>query len=361
MRAAAAYKQFAHQPRKFKAPQPDKDGVSPPDKGIPLPIGSKPEKPRTVKLETAAPRPLTNPAGRPSKVVDEDTTTIWDVAGRATEGELKGWTLEPVDFVVCKWFAWSAEYPETEVFGQAKPDEKKEDAIKEIAGAAEFLRLLPKPFATLKAVDAKARTVTLLIEGETVAKGWPVEPDAEVKVMGWWGRLEQLKPDDRVWVWMKLNRKKEPVSICMIADEPSEQDIHGDGLVVLSINKENVTFTTKKQPNRTLDAGNATIVFDQKKRSIEELELAQKLFVQTAGQTARLIVSPTVFEEHRKSQKDHLLVLWIKDGLPGRSVSNMSLVASSKSSSTTRGCNGLGRSRVAMSFTFRPSRRSRRS
>src|SRR6266404_5189077 len=42
--------------------------------------------------------------------------------------------------------------------------------IKEIAGTAEFLRLLPKPFATLKAFDAKARTVALLFEGEKVAK-----------------------------------------------------------------------------------------------------------------------------------------------------------------------------------------------
>src|SRR5439155_21003239 len=90
--------------------------------------------------------------------------------------------------------------------------------IKEIAGTAEFLRLLPKPFATLKALDAKARTVTLLFEGEKVAKVWPVEPDAELLVSGWWGRLEQLQPGARVWTWLKLDRKKNPMSVVLLAD-----------------------------------------------------------------------------------------------------------------------------------------------
>ena len=86
---------------------------------------------------------------------------------------------------------------------------------------------MPKPFATLQAIDLKNRTVTLLIEGEKTAKVWPVEPDAELKVAGWWGRPEQFRPGERVWVWLKLDRKKEPISIVMLADEASERDIHG--------------------------------------------------------------------------------------------------------------------------------------
>jgi hypothetical protein len=86
--------------------------------------------------------------------------------------------------------------------------------------------LLPKPFATLKATDLKAHTVTLLLDGEKVAKVWPVEPDAEVKVAGFWGRLDQFKPGQRVWVWLKLDRKKNPVSVIMLADERSEEYIH---------------------------------------------------------------------------------------------------------------------------------------
>ncbi len=105
------------------------------------------------------------------------------------------------------------------------PDAKK--AVKEIAGTAEFLRLLPKPFATLQGVDPVKRTVTLLLDGEKQAKEWTVEPDAEVKVAGWWGRLDQFRSGQRVWVWLKLDRKKKPVSVVMLADELSEFDFHG--------------------------------------------------------------------------------------------------------------------------------------
>ncbi len=210
----AAYRPVASPPRKYRAPRPDKDGVSPPDPGTP-PAGGADLKPRTLT------------GFKDSKVgpLDRDTTSEWDVAGRCVRGELKGWTLEPVDAVVCKWFAWSAEYPDTEVFGDGQG--AKPAAVKEVAGTAEFLRLLPKPFATVKAVDATARTVTLLADGEAEPKTWPLEPDAEVKVGGWWGRLDQFRPGDRVWAWLKLDRKKAPVSVVMLADEVTEFDMHG--------------------------------------------------------------------------------------------------------------------------------------
>jgi hypothetical protein len=231
-RSCGAYKPVAHQPRKFKMPKPDKDGVSQPDDGVPLPLGSEAKKPHRVELENATPGPPTDPKGRPSTVVSKDPATKWDVTGRGVSGALKGWTLEPVDCVVCKWFAWAAEYPDTEVGSDAKPEPKPaaksdpEDALSSAAGSAELLRLLPKPFATLKAFDAKARTVTLLLDGEKVAKVWPLEPDAEVKVAGFWGRPEQFKPDQRVWVWLKLNRQKHPTAVVMLADERSEEYIH---------------------------------------------------------------------------------------------------------------------------------------
>jgi len=228
--SAGGYRPIVHQPRKWKAPAPDKDGVSPPDAGVPLPEGAKELPPRKVNL-------VIGPYKGRSGVLTEGNTDEWDIAGRCTAGELKGWTLEPVDAVVCKWFAWSAEYPDTAVHGEppAKP-------AKMVAGTAEFLRLLPKPFATVKAVDAKARTVTLLADGETEAKTWPLEPDAEVKVGGWWGRLEQFHPGDRVWAWLKLDRKKAPISVAMLADEVTEFDMHGS----LKKAKEKSKFTAEE-------------------------------------------------------------------------------------------------------------------
>lgn len=57
--------------------------------------------------------------------------------------------------------------------------------IKEVAGVAEFLRSVPKHFATLQAVDAARRRVTLLVEGDQLAKTWELASDAEVKIFGW--------------------------------------------------------------------------------------------------------------------------------------------------------------------------------
>lgn len=209
--ASAAYFPIASQPRKWKGPNPDKAGVSPRDDGQPLPDGKAiPEKEVTLSNSFVGP---TTPK----------TESRWEPDGRAYGGELNGWTLAPVESVVCKWFAWSAEYPETEMAG-----EKNVEKEKPISGIAEFLRLLPKPFGLVNAVDAKARTVSLLLDGEKTAKVWPVEPDAEVWVSGTWGRFEQLKADDKVWVWLKLNRGKQPVAVAMIADEVSADFLRHD-------------------------------------------------------------------------------------------------------------------------------------
>lgn len=207
---ASAYFPVARQPRKWKAPKPNKDGVSPPDAGELLP-GDKELPPKEVKLVVKG-----------GAIIDEVTESKWGIDGRAYEGPLRGWTLDPVDdCVVCKYFAYVSDYR----VPPAPPAPAAKD--KPIAGTAEFLRLLPKPFGVVKAIDVKGRTVSLLLDGEKTAKVWPVEPDAEVWVSGTWGRLEQFKPDDKVWVWLKLDRKKQPVSVAMMADATSAADIRG--------------------------------------------------------------------------------------------------------------------------------------
>ncbi len=222
-RTASAYRPLASQPRKYKAPSPDASGVSKPDEGVPTPVGTPIVAPRKLTLTLA----LKDSVGR---YQDAETKSFWDVAGRCVAGELKDWTLEWVDSVQVNWFAWAAEYPDCSIFAAEKTNPptpaEANKAMKSIAGTAEFLRLLPKPFATIKSIDSKANSVTILADGEKEPKTWPLEPDAEVKVNGWWGKLDQFKPGDRVWVWLKLDRKKNPVSIVMLADEISEFDMH---------------------------------------------------------------------------------------------------------------------------------------
>jgi hypothetical protein len=51
-----------------------------------------------------------------SPFVDKETGSHWDIAGRAVDGKLKGWTLTWLDGTQVKWFAWAAEYPESSIF-----------------------------------------------------------------------------------------------------------------------------------------------------------------------------------------------------------------------------------------------------
>jgi hypothetical protein len=80
-----------------------------------LPVARPPEK------DAGAPRTLTlakdekTPA---APFVDKETGSHWDIAGRAVEGELKGWTLDWLDSVQVKWFAWAAEHPHTTLAGK---------------------------------------------------------------------------------------------------------------------------------------------------------------------------------------------------------------------------------------------------
>jgi hypothetical protein len=101
---ASAFLGEASAPRKYEGPHPNEDGEAPPDKE---PEG--PKKPITLQLD------IKNPAG---PFVDKETGSRWDVAGRAVEGELKGWTLTWLDSTQVKWFAWAAEYPQSSIYGK---------------------------------------------------------------------------------------------------------------------------------------------------------------------------------------------------------------------------------------------------
>lgn len=65
-----------------------------------------------------APRSLTfvrDGNSRRAPFRDRETGSLWGIEGRAVEGPLKGKTLRWLPGVQCRWFAWAAEYPETEL------------------------------------------------------------------------------------------------------------------------------------------------------------------------------------------------------------------------------------------------------
>jgi hypothetical protein len=234
--------------------------------------------------------------------VDQETRSHWDIAGRAVEGPMKGWTLKWLDGTQVKWFAWSAEYPKTSVYGVPRKEQAKI-----ISGSSEYLRSLPKRFATLRGVDVGRHQVSLEIEGESLAKVWPLTQEAEIKVSGWWGRVEQLRVGDRVWVWFALDRRKQPMAICMVADELSEQDMHGNGVTLVRQAEDSITIKTGEKAERTLKTA----------KDVGVLPIGKNIFVQSSGNTARIVADAATFENMRTQQKSMLRKRWEEEGLPG--------------------------------------------
>jgi hypothetical protein len=202
---------------------------------------------------------------------------------------------------------------------EAKKDDKKPDAkeaLKEIAGSAEFLRAIPKKFAAFKKADLKQRTVTLRLEGEGADKAWPLTPDAEIKIQGWWGRLSQLSEEEKVWVWFHVDRTKKPVAIFMLSDDWSEQDIHGGGCLVKSaagklvlkphIGKEfELPMTTSLRRDGKVEF------------SKEPAKEGERLFVRKFP-NEMVLWDAKSFEARRAAQRATLeSEWWNKEGLPG--------------------------------------------
>ena len=60
--------------------------------------------------------------------LDRATGSRFDITGRAVSGPLKGRTLRWLDATQCRWFAWAAEYPRTELFAPPKSQAAPGDA-----------------------------------------------------------------------------------------------------------------------------------------------------------------------------------------------------------------------------------------
>lgn len=200
-----------------------------------------------------------------------------------------------------------------------KPPSGKQlnDKIKEIAGRAEVLMSVRKEFATLQAVNPARNRVTLLLDGEKLPKAWDLVPDAEIKRAGWWARLDQLTLGDRVWVWFRINRHKEPIAVLMLADELSEQDIHGPGVKVEARDDQTVTIKPVKGMTWKLQAAGIFRGAQPTLSPIDNLKGGEQVYLQSAGYQARLLFDRDAFEAERSKQKAALRQRWIEQGLPG--------------------------------------------
>ncbi len=200
----------------------------------------------------------------------------------------------------------------------AEPANPVEKNSMEIAGTAEFLRSVPKRFATLQAVDAGKGRVTLLADGEKQPRDWPVVPDAEIKVAGWWGRLDQFMPGQRVWAWFRTDRAKQPVAVAMLADELSEQDIRGGVLAVVEATASRLTVKSPRGAAWQLAVGAETQCFRGKESvAASDLKAGDRVYVCSDGGRARLVLDPAAFAARQAEQQALLRKRWTEQGLPG--------------------------------------------
>ena len=286
--------------------------AAPPNKGT--------EKPRMVTLELNATVPT-------APFIDKETGSHWDIAGRAVDGELQGWTLTWLEGVQVKWFAWAAEYPETSIYGGgfAQSDDKPIIGKKvDIAGPLGNLDGTSRHFAILKAAEPRRQVVSLLIDGESEPSEWPVIPSAELWCSGWWGRLDQFAVGDRVWVWFKTDRDKHPIAVSLLADELSEQDLYAPVRVkaVNNLSSDHATAileTAKggKSALRTVKLAKAEFFRGDARTAFDGLKVGETVHVQTMGENARLILDVTAFATRRAEQKTLLRQRWVDEGLPG--------------------------------------------
>lgn len=128
--------------------------------------------------DAKTPQPVTltidsKPSSTP--FTDRETNSHWDIAGRAISGELKGKTLRWLAGVQCRWFAWAAEYPETEVYDTAAPPAPKLESDDSVSQGATG-RVLESNLAQDAAADNNQQKSSPPLEAVIVA-AQDVTPD----------------------------------------------------------------------------------------------------------------------------------------------------------------------------------------
>ncbi|MFO0812499.1 MAG: DUF3179 domain-containing (seleno)protein [Gemmatales bacterium] len=317
-KTAAAYVPYASPPRKFVAPKPNADGISPAQpeqKGLPN------DRPVTLRYQPSNEFPN-------APYVDADTNSHWDVTGRAVDGKYKSWTLAWIDSVQVKWFAWSMEYPTTQIYGKEgktaeAPAAPLNDKVKAIAGTAEFLKSVPKVEVIFNSYHASSRTVSFFpVQADaghatsltlSSAANARLTPDAEVKRHGWWARPEQFEPNEKVWVWYKTDRHGNRVAISMMMDELSRQEMQGGGLTVTS--KENDRITLEGLKSKMVVAANIQLMRGPQFQLHSDIRKNDKLYLSTRHDS--YLYDQEAFDTLKTRQKQWLRNQWSSHGLPG--------------------------------------------
>ena len=155
--------------------------------------------------------------------MDHETFSHWTIEGRAVEGPLKGKTLTWLPGVQCKWFAWAAEYPKTEIYsGVEKHAEVSEPLVaKLIEGERLDWDKLVK--TTGYVVEKDRASVTVFTDSDQKEHRLALTPHTEFHVDGAWGSITDFRPNQDVFLIATTNEKKELVAVHALVDGLSLQ------------------------------------------------------------------------------------------------------------------------------------------
>jgi hypothetical protein len=105
----------------------------------------------------------------------------------------------------------------------------------------------------------------------------------------------------------------------MLADDLSEQDMHGDGLGVKSIDKEKIVLTSAKDKTREIPRNASSYLRKNAPADLAELKPNDRVFLRLPDKCPpkTQLLDRDSFEKLRMAQKQNLRGRWLKVGLPG--------------------------------------------
>ncbi len=211
-----------------------------------------------------------------------------------------------------------------------KPPKDPTDPKQIVLDRSSFLRTAVKAYAVYLGSDPAKGELVMRKEGEAEGKAFAIDPDAEVRVRGYWGGLGDLVPGDRVWTWTRVGPDGKPRALIMVADEISEQDIHQIPWELVSADPEKRevairrTLDRKNEQTRTLKAAAALGLAREGEDAVfrgGENPIPVKpgglVFVRTTGPELLEVARPEDLAAIREAQKARLEERWRKEGLPG--------------------------------------------
>jgi hypothetical protein len=175
-----------------------------------------------------------------------------------------------------------------------------------------LLRHSLKPHAAFLGTTPEGR-VRLRLDNDPQEKEWALDPEAEIRVNGFWGSAADLGAGERIWAWVRVDRENKPRAVFMIADEISEQDIHQVPYSVASVDAAARTIVvrrkldSKTEQSRTLKAA----------ASLAMPKVGEEVYVQTAGEDLVRVATAGTLATLKETQRKKLEDRWRTNGLPG--------------------------------------------